>query len=198
MSVSSLQALMLTRSSVRRYEERDISDADVLSMIDAARLAPSASNGQPWRFVVVKSAAARETLARECLSGIFAPTRFAGKAPVIIALCAERAGALRLAQSIKDRAMYQLDCGIAGEHLVLRAAELGIGTCWIGWFNRRKAARALGVPAHVRVVSLIAMGYPAQGQMGRRKARRPLSSFVWKDAWGRPYPDADLQEGSSK
>lgn len=189
---------MLARSSVRRYEERDVSDADVLSTIEAARLAPSASNGQPWRFVVVKSPEAREKLARESLSGMFAPTRFAAKAPVIIALCAEKAEALSIAQSIKDRAMYQLDCGIAGEHLVLRAAELGLGTCWIGWFNRRKAARALGVPAHVRVVSLIAMGYPAQGQMGRRKVRRPLSSFVWKDAWGREYPQAQSQEGSSK
>ena len=187
MSLSPLQALILARSSVRRYEEREVSDVDILSTVDAARLAPSASNGQPWRFIIVKSTEAREALARACLSGVFSPTRFAARAPVIIALCAERGRALAAAQSLKDRAMYQLDCGIAGEHLVLRAAELGLGTCWIGWFNRRKARRALGAPAHVRVVSLIAMGYPAAGQAARKKVRRPLELFAFRDSWRTPW-----------
>jgi len=191
MTLSALQALILARSSVRRYEERDVPDADILSTVDAARLAPSASNGQPWRFIIVRSPAARETLARACFSGIFSPTRFAARAPVIIALCAERGRALAAAQTLKDRAMYQLDCGIAGEHLVLRAAELGLGTCWIGWFNRRRARRILGAPAHARVVSLIAMGYPAAGQAARKKVRRPLESFVFRDSWKTPWRSAD-------
>ena len=80
---------------------------------------------------------------------------------MIVALCAERGTLVEAGKAIKDRAMYQLDCGIAGEHLVLRAAELGLGTCWIGWFNRRAARRVLGAPFHVQVVCLIAVGYPA-------------------------------------
>ena len=88
--------------------------------------------------------------------------------------------------------MYQLDCGIAGEHLVLRAAELGLGTCWIGWFNRRDARRALGAPFHVQVVSLIAVGYPAEGQRRRKKVRKPLASILWLDAWGTRFPGSDV------
>jgi len=107
--------------------------------------------------------------------------------------------AVEAAKSIKDRAMYQLDCGIAGEHLVLQAAELGLGTCWIGWFNRRAARRALGVPWHVQVVALISVGYPraagAQGSSGqaspRRRPRKPLSSMLWLDSWGNGFPGAE-------
>ena len=199
MSPSPFQRLVLSRTSVRHYEERAVPDADILAIVEAARRAPSAENAQPWRFVTVKSPAAREELSRACFSGIFSPTRFAARAPLIVALCADRTGLVEAAKSIKDRAMYQLDCGIAGEHLVLQAAELGLGTCWIGWFNRRAARRALGVPWHVQVVALISVGYPraagAQGSSGqaspRRRPRKPLSSMLWLDSWGNGFPGAE-------
>lgn len=198
MSLSAFRQLVRSRASVRRYEERSISDADILAIVEAARQAPSADNAQPWRFVAVKSPAAREALSRACFSGIFFPTRFAARAPLLVALCAERAGLIEAGKSIKDRAMYQLDCGIAGEHLVLQAAELGLGACWIGWFNRRAAHRALGVPWHVRVVALIAVGYPRAGASLRRKRRKPLSSMLWLDSWGRSFPGAGSYEESEK
>jgi len=196
--VSSLEGLILSRCSVRRYDDRPVPDEHILAVVEAARLAPSASNSQPWRFVVVKDEQARRELARRSLSGIFSPTRFAARAPVIIALCAERAGLLESAKSLKDRAMYQLDCGIAGEHLVLRAAELGLGTCWIGWFDRRGAHRALGAPRHVRVVSLIALGYPAAGLRPRRKVRKSLDSILWVNSWGTRYQGSEGGGDSSK
>jgi nitroreductase len=190
-SLSPFGRLVLSRTSVRHYEERDIPDADILAIVDSARRAPSAENAQPWRFVAVKSPAARESLSRACFSGIFSRTRFAARAPLIVALCAERMGIVEAGKSIKDRAMYQLDCGIAGEHLVLQAAERGLGTCWIGWFNRRAARRALGVPWHVRVVSLIAVGYPRADAAPRRRPRKPLSSMLWLDSWGKSFPGAE-------
>jgi len=198
MSASALETLILARSSVRRYTDQSVSDSDILAVIEAARLAPSASNGQPWRFVVVKDASDREAFARKCFSGIFSGTRFAAAAPVIIAVCAERAGLVAAAQTLKDSAMYQLDCGIAGEHLALRAAELGLGTCWIGWFNRRAARRALGAPLHVRGVCLMALGHPAEGQQGRRKIRKSLSSILWLSSWGKRYPGSDGAGETSK
>jgi nitroreductase len=169
-----------------------------MSVVEAARLAPSASNSQPWRFVVVREPQVREEFARRCFSGIFSRTRFAASAPVIIALCAERVGAVELAKSLKDGAMYQLDCGIAGEHMVLRAAELGLGTCWIGWFNKRGARRAINAPRHVTVVSLIAMGYPAGEVLVQRKVRKPLGSILWLDSWGKSYPGSDNGGSTSK
>jgi nitroreductase len=198
MTSSPLQQLELRRRSVRRYADRPVPDSVVLSLLESARQAPSADNTQPWRFVVVKDPAVREKLARASFSGIFAHTRFAGRAPVLIALCAQRAGIVEVGKTIKDRAMYQLDCGIAGEHLVLRAQELGLGTCWIGWFNRRAARRALGVPFHVQVVALIAVGYPVADAAPRPRKRMPLSSMAFLDAWGREYPGAVSQEGSEK
>jgi nitroreductase len=197
-SLSPLQQLLQRRRSVRRYESRAVGDAEILSLLEAARIAPSAENAQPWRFVVVKDPEALARLARACFSGIFSPTRFAAQAPVVIALCAERAGLVEAGKAIKDGAMYQLDCGIAGEHVVLRAAELGLGTCWIGWFDRRAARRALGVPFHVQVVALIALGYPALQESPRPRPRKPLSSLAWLDRWGSGFAPADVHEGSEK
>jgi nitroreductase len=187
-SRTQFQVLLEGRQSVRRYQQRPIPESDILSLVEAARLAPSAENAQPWRFVAVMDPAARDALARASFSGIFSRTRFAAEAPLVVAVCAERATLVEAGKAIKDRAMYQLDCGIAGEHLVLRAAELGLGTCWIGWFNRRAARRALKAPFHVQVVCLIAVGYPLTGAEPRRRVRRPLSSMLWKDRWGEGFP----------
>jgi nitroreductase len=192
------QALIEARQSVRRYQERPIPESDVLSLVEAARQAPSAENAQPWRFVAVVDPAARDSLARAAFSGIFSRTRFAAGAPLIVAVCAERATLVEAGKAIKDRAMYQLDCGIAGEHLVLRAMELGLGTCWIGWFNRRAARRALGAPFHVQVVCLIAVGYPRAEAEPRRRVRHPLSSMLWKDRWGEGFPGALSEDQKRK
>ena len=141
-------------------------------------------------FVAVSSRPALDRLARLCFSGIYFPTRFASRAPLIIALCAQRATLVEAGKSIKDRAMFQLDCGIAGEHLVLRAAELGLGTCWIGWFHRGGARKALGVPVAVRVVALISVGYPDKSLQPRRKVRRSLDQVLFRDSWGSEFPGA--------
>jgi nitroreductase len=187
--------LVRARTSLRSYDSRPVSDADILSLAEAARLAPSAENGQPWRFIAVKDPAVLAALAKACFGGIFSPTRFAARAPLIFALCAERAGIIEAGKTIKDRAMYQLDCGIAGEHLALRAVELGLGTCWIGWFDRRRARRLLRVPFHARVVALISVGYPAENWVPRTaeggRGRKPLSALLWRDTWGNAFPGAE-------
>jgi nitroreductase len=198
MSLSPLEQIIQKRASLRHYADRPVSDETLLSLLEAARLAPSAENAQPWRFIAVRDPGAREALARACLTGIFSRTRFAARAPLIVALCAERGTAVEIAKAIKDRAMYQLDCGIAGEHLVLRAAELGLGTCWIGWFDRRAARRPLGVPAHARVVCLIAVGYPAEESAERARPRKRLSDIAWLDSWGRALPGAADQNTPEK
>jgi nitroreductase len=184
-SSSAFMDLVRSRASVRRYDPRPVALEAILSAVEAAHLAPSAQNTQPWRFIVVRDPESLERLGRAAFSGIFLPTRFAARAPVIVALCANRA------RAIQGKASYQLDCGIAGEHLVLRAAELGLATCWIEWFDRRRARKALGVPPLVEVVALIPMGYPGTPATERRRVRRPLSSIVWLDKWGNSYPGSE-------
>ncbi len=191
---TAFQTLELCRRSVRRYAERPVPDEAIVSILESARQAPSAENSQPWCFVVVRDPAVRQRVARASFSGIFSATRFAGRAPALIALCARRGSATEAAKAVKDRAMYQLDCGIAGEHLVLRAAELGLGTCWIGWFNRRAARRALRIPFHVQVVAFIAVGYPVADAAPRPRKRRALSSMASLDSWGTKYPEVISQE----
>lgn len=197
MSSSPLMDLVRARSSVRRFDPRPVDDADILSIMEAARLAPSAENSQPWRFVVVKDPGARERLFREAFSGIHAYSRRI-VAPVYIALCVQPGIVERAARVAQGVSYAQLDCGIAGEHLILRAAELGLGTCWIGWFDRRRARKTLGIPARATVVSLIALGHPAEGTAQRPRMRKPLSSMVSLDAWGREYPGAGAQGNSEK
>ena len=185
MSSSAFMDLVRSRASVRRYDPRPVALEAILSAVEAAHLAPSAQNTQPWRFVVVCDPESLQRLARAAFSGIYLPSRFAARAPVIVALCASRV------RPIQGKASYQLDCGIAGEHLVLRAAELGLATCWIEWFDRRGARRSLGVPPLVEVVALITMGYPGMPATERRRVRRPLSSIVWLDEWGKRYPGSE-------
>jgi len=187
--------LAAARSSVRRYDlERPVSDAELAAILEAARLAPSAENAQPWRFVAVRDPALRARLVEEAFSGVYQRTRRVA-APVYLALCGVR-GAVDLGSRLLGHASYTLtDCGIAGEHAVLAAAELGLGSCWIGWFDRRRARRVLGVPAGVELVALIALGGPAEARRATlpEKRRKPLSAIAWLDGCGKPFPSGQSE-----
>ena len=102
MSHSPLEQVMLKRTSVRRYSGQPVSDRELLALLEAARIAPSAENAQPWRFIAVRDPGAREALARACFTGIFSRTRFVATAPLVVALCAERGTAVEMAKSVKD------------------------------------------------------------------------------------------------
>lgn len=178
--MQSFLELVKSRRSIRRFADRPVEREKILTCIEAARWAPSAEHLQPWRFVVVDDQELKEKLAAGAFSGIYAPTRWAARAPVLIALLAKPdVVANRLGAGIQGTNYYLLDMGIAGEHLVLQAHELGLGTCWIGWFSARGARTALGVPRRYRIVSLIAMGYPAHTDLKakRRKALEEICRF---------------------
>jgi nitroreductase len=133
----------------------------VLSCVEAALHAPSAHNRQPWRFVVVDQPPGVQELVRHACRGVYRPTRWIGDAPVIVALVCRRAFVEhRLGPLVQGTPYHLLDMGIAGQHLILRATELGLGSCWIGWFSARGAARALRVPRGHRVVALVVLGWP--------------------------------------
>jgi len=167
---ASFMDLVSERRSVRKYKDTPVSREDVRTCIEAARRAPSAHNIQPWRFIVIDDEETKKGLCAEACSGIYKNTRFIAHAPVIVVLLAKLDLVVnRIARAIQGTHYYLLDVGIAGEHLVLQARELGIGTCWIGWFNARRTRRYLGLPPNYRVVSLISMGYPAEGASSEKE-----------------------------
>jgi len=176
---NSFQQLVRSRRSIRRYLEKPVEREKILTCIEAARLAPSADNVQPWRFLIIDDQDLKARFSKEVFSGIYFVTKFAAKAPVIILILARLdIIANRIGKQIQNIHYYYIDSGIAGEHIVLQAEELGLGTCWIGWFNPRKARRFLKIPHKYKIVSLMAMGY-YEKKPSREKKRRNLEEIAW-------------------
>jgi nitroreductase len=150
------------RKSVRKYKKDAVPKDMILKVLEAARLAPSAANRQPWHFIVVTDA---DTKAKMELSP------WAAEAPVVIVGCAD---------STASPSWYLNDLMIAFEHLVLAATDLGLGTCWMGRMGRdEKLKEVLGIPANVKVVAITPLGYPDEEPAGR--PRKSLEEFVH---WG--------------
>ena len=171
--------LVQSRRSIRKYSDSPVEREKILQCIEAARLAPSAENVQPWRFIILDDPLLKNDFAADAFSGIYSPTRFALKAPVIIVMLAKLdILANRIGKQIQGIHFYLIDSGIAGEHLVLQAEELGLGTCWIGWFNVKKVRKFLNIPRKYKIVSLISMGYPQERKTSERK-RYSLQDIAW-------------------
>jgi nitroreductase len=151
-----------------------------MQMLEAARLAPSACNQQPWRFAVVRDAEVRRRVVEEgFLPG--ARMTWALDAPVHVVIGMERSFVThRLAPSVSGVDYPWVDIGIAGEHLVLAATELGLGTCWIGWIRPKVLANIVGWPNSVQPVVVITVGYASQAEPVQLPAtrRRSLAELV--------------------
>jgi len=160
------------RRSVRSYSERPVEREKIDRLLEAARLAPSASNRQEWRFVVVTDAGKRAKLARAAADQMFVAT-----APVVLAACAEHDGhVMRCGQLC-----YPIDVAIAVDHITLQAVAEGLGTCWIGAFDQQQVKDILGIPEAITVVELLTIGYPTQGP--RPRSRLSLDGLVHWEQW---------------
>jgi nitroreductase len=147
--------------------------------LEAARMAPSACNSQPWTFVVVDESERKDRLIQEALGGVYKTNAFVRDAPVLVVIITEASGYIARMGGLFRHVRYNLiDIGIAGEHLVLQAAELGLGSCWLGWFNESAVRRVLGLPRKTQIDVMIALGYSAEGDPIRPKTRKPLSAVV--------------------
>jgi nitroreductase len=169
------------RRSVRKYSDKPVSRADIEKCLEAARLAPSAQNSQPWNFIIISGRARVEEFGKKVFTGIYSPTSFARKASAIVVMLS-RPGFITnvVGKQIQDIPFWLLDMGIAGEHLVLQAQELGIGTCWIGWFDGKAVKKHLSLPPGLKVAGLIAMGYPEQKSESGNRKRRTLKDIVYQ------------------
>ena len=183
--------LVKARHSVRAYDpDRPVPRELIAECLEAARLTPSACNSQPWRFVVVDEPFLLERVKQEVVGGLV-PNRWAAGAPVIVALAAvKELGTASLGEGIKDIPYHLMDCGSAGEHFILRATELGLGTCWIGWFRIRALRRLLGLPRRWKPLALITLGYTPADWQPRQRLRRPLGETAFLNTPRTPWPDS--------
>lgn len=177
-----LDEIIKKRRSVRTFTEKKVDRSLIYEMIETARLAPSASNIQPWRFIYIDDESL-ERINNECLGGIV-PNRWAANATGFLILCAKPDIIVnRVGAKLKGLPYYLIDAGIAGEHLVLKATELGVGTCWIGWFNGKKIKEIFSIPKEIKIVSLIAIGYPAAPLEKHDKKRLKISKILFFNGW---------------
>ncbi len=181
----SFQQLVKNRRSIRKYLEKPVEREKVLTCLEAARMAPSADHVQPWRYLVIDEPELKRKFTDEVFSGIYSKTKFAAKAPVIIVMLAKLdVVANRIGKQIQGIHYYFIDMGIAGEHIVLQAEELGLGTCWIGWFSTRKTRKLLNIPRKYKIVSLLSIGY-CESRPSKEKKRKTLSEIVWFNKIGK-------------
>ena len=157
-----LDQLINERRSVRKYLDRPVESGKLNLMLEAAGRAPSACNAQPWRFAVISDSKLKDELASSGLGGVV-PNAWAKTAPCIVVACSDTSFFThRLGEMAQGVQYHLIDLGIALDHLVLKATELGLGTCYIGWFKGKNIKRILGLPGAWKVECLVTVGYPAE------------------------------------
>ena len=151
------------RFSVRKFLDKPVEQEKIDILLEAAKLAPSASNKQTWHFVVIRDKEKRKQLTDICRG-----QKFVSEAPITIAVCNSN---LDYIMTCGQKAPV-IDGAIAGEHIVLQAVELGLGSCWIGAFYHDKMAKLINLPMDYEIIGLLPIGYPAV-----EKGNRDLKSI---------------------
>jgi nitroreductase len=172
--------MVRTRQSVRAYKTESLNQDSIERCLEAARLAPSACNAQPWKFVVVDQPELKDALADAMQDKLLPMNHFTKQAPVHIVIVREGANlSSNMGQVIKNKEYPLIDIGIAVEHFCLQAVEEGLGTCIIGWFNEKKVKKLLGIPSGKRAELIITLGVPASDNIRekKRKTREEMTSF---------------------
>ncbi len=170
--------LVRKRQSVRGYTPRPVEKAKIERCLEAARLAPSACNAQPWTFIVVDEAGLKNQLADLTADRWLPLNHWTKQAPVHVAVVVEHANLTsRIGARIKQRAFPWIDLGIAVEHFCLQAAADGLGTCILGWFKEEEARDLLHIPTNKRLGLIITLGYAADKKI-RPKIRKDMSRMV--------------------
>lgn len=168
----SFQTLIQQRYSVRAYKSDPVSDEQLGAVLEAARLAPTASNRQPFRLIVVHTEGREAELNRVYYKDWFV------QAPIVICAC----GVVEEAWVGEDGKDYlETDVAIAMDHLILAASDLGLGTCWIGAFDKQAAREVLGIPEGIEPLIFTPLGVPADSP--KPKERRALDELVRYEKW---------------
>jgi nitroreductase len=183
----SLLTLLKARRSIRRYHPDPVPDEMIVHLLEAGRWAPSASNRQPWTFIVVRDETIRREVA-EHAAYYFVRWAHVEKAPLLIVLCGD-------ARNRIYRQFLHEDVGLAGSQIMLQAKALGLGTCWIGGLDREAIASVLKVPDHMEIVGLLTVGFPAEDPTP--PDRKPPEEIVHYDVYGNREESADATPGQA-
>jgi nitroreductase len=170
--MSAVLDVIRQRRSIRKYLPAPVEDEKLQQVLEAGRIAPTASNAQRWKFIVVRDPETIKKLVNAC-----GGQTFVGEAPIFLAACADG----------PDRVMNcgqkarTIDCAIGLSFMILTAAELGLGTCWLGNFSNDKVKRLLGIPDDSDVIAVTPLGYP--GESPDPRPRRPIEEVVSYNSW---------------
>jgi len=179
MTNSNFLNLVNNRQSVRKYDPRPVEPDKLQRCLEAARLAPSASNSQPWKFIVVDDKELCSKIAKETAGPMASFNTFVRQAPVIIVITIEKMKTVtQVGAYLKNREFALIDIGIAAEHFCLQAAEEGLGTCMLGWFNEKPIKKLLNIPGKKRIGLLITAGYPPADYTTRSKKRKGFEEIL--------------------
>jgi nitroreductase len=177
---SKVLEIIKERASVRDYLDQPIEQEKLDLILEAARLAPSASNSQPWHFYIVRDKGKIKALGEKMpLGSTVVINSFLTKAPVIIVATAGPVDLIHKVMSfVVNRRWYYLDVAIALEHMALTAWELGIGSCWIGWFAEKRVRQILDIPGDQEVIALLTLGYPKGERSSFPKNRKKIGEIA--------------------
>jgi nitroreductase len=169
--------LINSRQSDRKYSDREIEKEKLDRIIEAGRMAPSACNAQPWKFIIVNDRALLKEVAEAASAKLIGMNSFVGQAQVIIVIVRESPNlSSKVGATIKNKDYSLIDIGITTENICLQAEAEGLGSCIIGWFDEKKLRKLLSVPGSKRIELIITLGYSLSDK--RQKKRKPGNETV--------------------
>jgi nitroreductase len=169
--------LITSRQSDRKYSSKQIEKEKLERIVEAGRMAPSACNAQPWKFIVVTEPDLINRIAEASSARLLGMNSFVNQAPALIIVVREKPNFSSMAGAIVKSKDYSLiDIGIASQNICLQATAEGIGSCMIGWFDERLLRKILNIPRSKRVELIITLGYSEAEQ--RQKKRKPPEETV--------------------
>jgi nitroreductase len=160
-----------TRRSIRSYESTPIPDESLNMILESTRIAPSGSNRQPWKFIVIKDENLKKEVAENCSNQLWI-----ADAPIIIVACGNQIDYSR--GRYMGEMSFLVDVSIAFTHLILAARAEGIGTCWIGAFDNNSLKTVLNIPKEIDVVAVTPLGYPKNGEFSPPGTRKTIDEIT--------------------
>ncbi len=170
-------SVLRSRHSVRKFSSKDLSWADLTDILEAGTLAPSSGNVQNWVFIVLRK---REVI-EKVVASLSREQSWAAKASVLVVVCSDVAHVKEL-YGARGEALYGVqNCAASIENMLLKATDLGIGSCWIGYFDEKEIGSLLAIGGDVRPQAILAFGY---GESIEEKPREPLQNCVFFERYG--------------